>query len=80
MADKLRIDTVSAYMSVDAEGNEGVCAWYNPGTRSWMPLIAADHERMESMRPIARDIARASGQRVVLVRFETRTDLEEILP
>lgn len=73
-----RIDAIHAFLSVDSEGNEGVCAApIGPGG-SIMPLIAADAARLDSIMPIAEGIALATGWTVRLVRFTVREDLREI--
>lgn len=73
----LSIDTLTAFIAVDEEG-EGVMAFRGPG--GWMPMVAADEERLESMRPLAQEIATASGRRCVVARFSVREDVEVIEP
>lgn len=75
MPDKIK--TMTAFVSVDEDGNEGVCATFNPGM-GWMPMVGADHARVESFRDLAKEIARTSGKPVKLVRFSVRSDLETI--
>jgi len=41
-----------------------------------MPLIAADHSRVLSLRPVARHIGAQSGVPIHLVQFTERHDLE----
>jgi len=72
----LRIDKLWAYVSRDAEGNEGLCAASLNGMLT--PLIAADQERLASITPIAERIAAATGKSIVLVEFASRTELREI--
>jgi hypothetical protein len=56
-----RINSVFAYLSVDKDGSEGVCAApIGPGG-TWMPLIAADADRLKSITPVAEQVARESG-------------------
>ena len=43
---------------------------------AWMPLVGADMARVESLRPIAEDIAKVTGKTVKLIVFETRKELE----
>lgn len=49
----LKIESIWAFVSVDDDGNEGVCAAQLMGPGSLMPLIAADPARLDSLRPIA---------------------------
>lgn len=76
----LRIETMSAYVSVDPEDNvEGVLAMRGQGDM-WLPLVAADHEMILSLRPRAERIARDLGVKVSLVRFSSReVVIEDIL-
>jgi len=46
----------------------------------WMPLVGADMDRVESLKPLAVGVARLTGKRIVLARFGVREDLEEIAP
>lgn len=74
----LKIDEVFAFVSVDDEG-EGICGFMRPNGQ-WMPLVGADMKRVESLRPIAKDIARSSGKTIRLLHFSTRRELEVIEP
>jgi hypothetical protein len=56
----------------------GVCAVTVDGLS--MPLIAADEARMKSLIPAARNIARASGRQVKLIKLSQRTELMSISP
>lgn len=56
--------------------DEGIVAMKLGDT--WIPLIVADIKRAETLKPFARDIARATGKKVKLIHFIVREDLEEI--
>jgi hypothetical protein len=45
-----------------------------------MPLMGADMKRVESLKPIAQQIADKTRKSVQLVKFTCRTDLETINP
>lgn len=45
-----------------------------------MPLVAADKQRLDQLRPMAQQIANQHGKPITLVRFSQRTDLETIRP
>jgi hypothetical protein len=66
-----------AYIAED-EGpdDEGITAYYN-GTE-WMPMVGADKERMESLKPAARELAKAARRPIKLVRFFIREEIEVI--
>jgi hypothetical protein len=63
-----RIDRVYVFASVDDDQEEGVCAFATT-SGGWMPMIAADADRLEQLRPLAPAMARMSGRPVVLLRF-----------
>jgi len=74
-----KIDVLFAFISVN-EGleDEGVVAALVGDT--WMPLVGADMDRVESLKPLAVEVARVTGKRIVLAKFGNREDLEEIAP
>jgi len=68
-----------AFISVDeCPEDEGIVAARIGDT--WMPLVGADMDRVESLKPLAMGVARLTGKRIVLARFGVREDLEEIAP
>lgn len=70
-----QIDTITAFIATDTDGTEGIIG---SATRyGVMPLVAADPDRVESLRPIAEAVARGMNVPVRLVQFTTRTVLEE---
>jgi hypothetical protein len=73
-----RIESIYAFISTDERG-EGV-AGAPMGGLGCVPLIAADWARVESIRPLAQQIAKAFGREVKLVKFTTREELESIKP
>ena len=46
----------------------------------YMPLIAADLARLESMMSAARDLAKTRNIKMRLINFTGRVDMEEIVP
>lgn len=65
----MKITEVWAFISVNKNGNEGVCAFVDSHTGMWMPMVGADKDRVESLKPIAREIAANTGQKVKLIHF-----------
>lgn len=63
-----------------ADGGVETVAQGQLTTGAYVPMIAADRERMESMLPAAQDMAKARNIRMRLIKFTTRVDLQEILP
>ena len=73
-----RIGSIWAFLSVDPnDGNEAVIAGPLLGPGSYVPLIAADKRRLDSLTLIAQAIARDSGHIVCLVKFASREVVRE---
>ena len=73
-----RITEVFAFIAEEGPENEGIVAMM-VGDK-WMPMLGADMKRIESLRPIAEKMAAIHGQKIILAKFTTRTDIEEIKP
>jgi hypothetical protein len=72
------INEIWAFVSVDPEdGYEGVISAPLMGPGSQVPLIAADPKRLDSLWPIARNIAAVTGVKCKLVKFWNREEIEE---
>lgn len=77
MKGKVRIESIYAFLVVDADGTEGVPAIE---TRNGMlPLIATDKELVERWRAILLKEPAIKGLTVKLVEFTSRTDIEEFV-
>jgi hypothetical protein len=77
---QLRIEQMYAFVMVDpADNTEGIPAVQGPGGLA-MPLVGADMARVDSLRPIAVEMAAAAGAKITLCRFEVRTELETFGP
>jgi hypothetical protein len=74
-----RIYTMYAFLAEDDEG-EGIAAFLDPRTGMWMPMVGADEARVNSLRQMAKVIAKETGKPVRLFRFQVREMLEEIEP
>jgi len=75
---KLTISEMYAFVAEDGEG-EGVVAFLAPdGT--WMPMVAADAARVDSLRPIAQAMGKSQNITIKLVRFDNRTEMETYEP
>ena len=76
-----RIESLWAFLTVDPnDGVEGLCAYFEPKMNMWLPMIEADEARLDSMRKLAKKLARVQPNKIVLVRFCGREDREEIKP
>jgi hypothetical protein len=49
-------------------------------TGEYVPLIAADAARLESMMPAARGLAKTKNTKMRLIKFTNRLDIEDIAP
>lgn len=74
----LKIDAVWMVVSVDDDGNEGVCAAPLSNDGQLMPLIAADEDRLKSIIPIAEHMAKLIKFRTLkLIKLTTREEVRE---
>jgi hypothetical protein len=72
-----RIDQIWAVLSVDETGEGVVAAPIQQGMLT-VPLIAADEARLEDIKKLARQLVKLTGKKMRLVKFSTRTVVEEI--
>lgn len=73
------VDEVWAFLSVDEKDNtEGIIGMMTPN--GWLPLIAADAERLTKLLPYAQDVATATNTAVKLVKFAQREDVKILEP
>ncbi len=69
-----RITEMYAFVAEDSgPDDEGVVAMSMGDLM--MPLVGADMARVESLRPIAKDIGASTGQKIKLIHFTTREEL-----
>lgn len=75
-----KVSELFAFVAEEKDADdEGIVGMLLP-TGMWMPLVGADMARVDSLRPIAKHIAKTSGQKIKLLRFSVREELETILP
>jgi hypothetical protein len=60
------ITELFAFISMDNQGNEGICGMITPSS---MPMITSKERIAEKLKDQARELARLSGKAVRLVRF-----------
>lgn len=78
---KLKIERIWVVVSVDANGNEGVCAGPLPGAPGvLMPLIAADEERLPFIKDMAKRLSKHTKKTLRLIELSTRTNVEDFVP
>ena len=74
----LRINAIWAFISSDETG-EGVCAMPVPGFGP-VPMIAADEDRLNSLIPVAVQLAAMTGATIKLIKLSTREEVREFRP
>jgi hypothetical protein len=62
------------------ETGEEVVAQAKLTNGRYVPLIAADQARMESMMPAARGLAKVNNIKMRLIKLTNRVDIEDIVP
>ncbi|KKL14353.1 hypothetical protein LCGC14_2516530 [marine sediment metagenome] len=70
----MKITEMFAFVSVDANGDEGVVAMTSP-LGMMLPLIGADMARVESLKLHAIKIAEVTGIPVILLKFSVREEI-----
>ncbi len=73
-----KITEMYAFIAEEGPEDEGIVAM--KVGNMMMPMVGGDMARIESLRPIAENIARIYGQKIILAKFTIRTDIEEIKP
>ncbi len=77
----MKIDRMFAFVSTDSSpDDEWVCAFLDPGTGVWLPMVGADMLRVESLRARAQEIADLTGQPIEVLEFSARKTIEIIRP
>lgn len=72
-----RIRDLHAFIADAGDGDEGLTAFFDG--IAWIPMVAADRSRLAQLKVMASRLVREGiHQRIRLVRFSQREDLEEI--
>lgn len=67
-----KIEYVFCFVATDENGDEGVPAIELNGTM--MPLMGSDLARLNSLKPIAREMQKRSGKHFRLYRFDNKIE------
>jgi hypothetical protein len=70
----LHIGEMYAFIAKDETGNEGLAAFKS--VDGWMPMVAADPARAESLKSVAQKMAETQGIEIQLCRFGSRAEIE----
>lgn len=76
MNGQVRIESMFAFIVLDSDNSEGIPAISKNGMA--LPLVGADMNRIDSLRPYAKQFARLNNVKVTLVKFTHREELEVI--
>lgn len=80
-SEALRIAHIYAFIALDpADNTEGLPAYWSPSLGAHLPMIGADLEMIDMLRPKAKQIATELGVPIRLVRFSVREELEVFEP
>lgn len=73
-----KITEVYVFVSSGRDG-EGVLGRNMDGPFGpiFMPFVCADKKRMESLKPLAKEIAKSTNRKVKLIRLSGREEIEE---
>lgn len=72
-----KIESVTAFVAIDEDGEEGIMGFKNPMDGTWMPLVCADEKRVEKMYPMAEAISNISGKPYRVLQFMVRMDITD---
>jgi hypothetical protein len=75
---RFRIESISAFVSIGDDDEEGIIGAPIGPQGEMVPLIAADEARLISLMPVAIRIASREGIRIKLVRFTNREDVSDV--
>lgn len=78
MSVPLTIENCWLAVSVDDNGDEGVCAVMVGGT--WMPLLAADRKRVTFIEEQAQLLADMQDKKIKIIRLTERSEIRTIRP
>jgi ABC-type branched-subunit amino acid transport system ATPase component len=76
MSPGFKITEMFAFIATEKDGTEGVMGMMSEN--GWVPLVGADMDRVESIKPIVQGIAQSSGVNITLAKFSVRENLEVI--
>lgn len=69
------IKTITAIVSVDKDGNEGIIG--QKLGADWMPFVFADPNKIHLVLPMANEMTRQTGIPFKILQFSTREDVTE---
>jgi len=74
-----RIDEMFAFVAEESGPDDEGLIGFKSGD-SWIPMVGADMARVNSLKPVAKQISKITGKSVKVLRFTNREEIEEICP
>jgi len=74
----MTINKIYAFVSIEDDGTEGVCAVYSNSENCWMPLITGNEKNIKAMTVMAEVVKKKSKETIRLVEFSTRTVIKTL--
>jgi len=74
-----RIDEMYAFIAEDTGPDDEGIVGFTVGN-NWIPMVGGDMARIESLKPIAALVSARTGQKIKIVKFTNREEIEEICP
>lgn len=72
-----KIEEMFAFVTEDSSpDDEGIVAV--PYGNEWLPMVGADMKRVESLKPIAQEIATKTGKNIKILHFTQREEIGRI--
>ena len=72
-----KIEQIYAFIAEDTGPDDEGVTGFATGM-GWMPMVGADIDRIESLKPIAQQIAKSTGKKIKLIKFTNREEVETI--
>ena len=75
-----RLEELHVFLVRDADGNEGIAAFYDIRTKRLEPMVASSETRRDELLEIAQDlVARDPAKPILLTKFSSREDVAEVV-
>lgn len=70
------IEEMFCFIATEENGDEGIPAF--GGNGMFYPMVGADLERVEQLKPIAAQIAKVSNKKIRVVKFTSKEELGSV--
>lgn len=69
------IEQLTAFVSIDDKGEEGIMSFIDARTKIHIPMICADEARIKSLYPMAVQVREATGMQFKIMQFSCKADV-----